>query len=199
MRNIVKKGYNEGNYENFYGRKSKKIDNLEKSLLNELILRIKGNKILDLGCGTGLPYSYFFVKKGFDLTGIDISERHIKLAKKNVKNANFILGDFFSNKIKGKYDAIFSAYAIFHIPRNEHLKLFKKMYSLLKKDGLILISLAVESMKCSVNPDFCGSKMVWSSFNINKNKKLIKEAGFNIINVLEDYRTEKHMWILAKK
>lgn len=199
MRNIVKKGYDEGNYDICFSRNSKKIDHLEKGLFNELISRIKGKKILDLGCGTGFPYSYFFVNKGFDLTGIDISEKHIKLAKKNIKNVNFILGDFFSNKINNKYDAIISCHAIFHIPRNEHLKLFKKIYSLLKKEGLILISLATESFKYSVNENFCGSRMVWSSFNLNKNKKLIKEAGFNIINILEDYRTEKHMWVLAKK
>lgn len=200
MRELVRKGYNEGSYEEKYSRKNMNMDELEKFLCNEIIKRTeKEAKILDLGCGTGLPYNKYFVKKGFKLTGVDISERHISLAKKNVKTAKYIVGDFFTDKIKGKYDAITSFYAIFHIPREEHFKLFKRIHGLLKKGGHILITLATDSMKKDINPDFAGAPMAWSSYGIDKNKKLIKDAGFEIIVMAEDYRTERHMWILARK
>lgn len=200
MRDLVKQGYDTGEYEVKYARTNSVPENFAKSLCDELISQLKPNsKILDLGCGVGLPFDKYFSKKGFSVTGIDISERHVELAKKNNKNAKYIVGDFFSKEIKGKFDAIISLYAIFHIPRTEHKQLFQHIHSLLKKDGSILLNLTTESIKYDVNPNFVGAPMAWSSYTPNKNKKLIKEAGFEIIIAAEDYRTEKELWILAKK
>ena len=200
MRRLVRQGYNDGNYEKFYGREKNKLDPFDKLMCNELISRLKKNsKILDLGCGVGLPHDKYFVDNKIALTGIDISEKHIALAKKNVKNAKYLVGDFFSKDVSGKFDAIVSYFAIFHIPREEHLRLFKRINSLLNRDGYILVTLGAEEMKCDVNPDFVGAPMAWSSYSVGKNKRLVQEAGFNIIMAVEDYRTEKHLWILAEK
>jgi SAM-dependent methyltransferase len=200
MRKLVREGYNEGSYEKVYKREDKKLDPFDKLMCDELISRLpKNSKILDLGCGTGLPYDKYFIDNNMDLTGIDISEKHINLAKKNVKNTKYLVGDFFSEDIKGKFDAIISFFAIFHIPRTEHKKLLKRINSLLQKRGYILITLGAEDMKCDVNSDFVGAPMAWSSYSVEKNKQLIRDAGFEIIMASEDYRTEKHLWIFAKK
>ncbi len=197
MRNLVKQGYNSGKFYETYTRT--KLDPLERAMFSEFFSRIKGNKILDFGCGNGIPYDRFLVNQGFNLTGIDISEKHILSARKKV-NATFILGDFSEYKFKEKYDAIVSFFAIFHIPRTEHKSLLKKMHSLLKKNGLILITLGASDMKCDVE-NFVGSKMAWSSYSIEKNKKLVEACGFEIIFSLDDnrYENERHLWILAKK
>lgn len=200
MRDLVKSGYNEGNYDDIYSRKNMNLEPFEKFTCDELSSRLKTKaKILDLGCGVGLPYDAYFIKNGFSVTGVDISERHIELAKKNVKLGKFFVGDFFTNQVKGKFDAIVSFYAIFHIPRNEHEKLLKRICSLLNKNGYILITLGTDSMKCDVDKDFVGAPMAWSSYSVEKNKKLIRDVGFDIILAAEDYRTERHLWILAKK
>jgi cyclopropane fatty-acyl-phospholipid synthase-like methyltransferase len=200
MRKLVRQGYNTGNYEKFYNRENNKLELFDKLMSDELISRLnKNSKILDMGCGIGLPHDKYFADNKFKITGIDISEKHISLAKNNVKNAEYLVGDFFSKEVKGKYDAIVSFFAIFHIPRTEHKKLFKKINSLLNKGGYILITLGAEEMKCDINPDFVGAPMAWSSYSVEKNKKLIQESGFKIIMAVEDYRTERHLWILAKK
>ncbi|MGM5484658.1 MAG: class I SAM-dependent methyltransferase [Nanobdellota archaeon] len=200
MRRLVAEGYNKGNYDEVYGRKDDVPGSFQKLMCDELIARTTGNfSILGLGCGTGLPFDAYFTNKGFSVTGLDISEKHIRKARKNVSSAEFILGDFFSKKIKGKFDAIVSFYSIFHIPREEHKSLFRHMHSLLKKNGYILITLGAESMKCDVSEDFAGSRMAWSSYSVQWNKKLIREAGFELIMAVEDHREESHLWILARK
>ena len=50
----------------------------------------KSLKILDVGCGTG-RHSVELAKRGFDITGIDLSESQLRLAKEkaaadNLKN-----------------------------------------------------------------------------------------------------------------
>ncbi|MFT4311284.1 MAG: SAM-dependent methyltransferase [Candidatus Woesearchaeota archaeon] len=200
MREIVRSGYNKGQYDTTYARKTDIPEDFEKALCDELIKRTKpGNKLLDLGCGVGLPHDKYFIKHGLDVTGIDISEKHIEKARENVKEAKYFVGDFFSEDIEAKYDAIVSFYAIFHIPREEHQKLLERIHSLLNDKGIILITLGVEDMGMDTEDDFAGAKMAWSSYDSNKNKELVRKAGFEILIASEDLREEKHLWILAKK
>ena len=200
MRELVKSGYDTGQYAKSYGRVSRVPEPFEKSLCDQLLSRLKPQaKILDLGCGVGLPFDAYFVNNGFKLTGVDISSNHISQAKKNVKKADFILGDFFTKDVKGKFDAIVSFFAIFHIPRTQHQALFEHIHSLLKKNGLILLSVSIDSTKFSVNKNFAGAPMAWSSFGLSKTLRLISQAGFQILICAHDYRSERHAWVLAKK
>lgn len=47
---------------------------------------IKPCKVLDVACGEGF-YSIYLAKKGFDVMGIDLSEKAIEYAKENAKKA----------------------------------------------------------------------------------------------------------------
>ncbi len=47
-------------------------------------------KVLDLGCGTGLPYARCLVEKRFDVLGVDLSEEMVKVASMNVPEASFV-------------------------------------------------------------------------------------------------------------
>jgi len=205
MRKIVEKGYEEGNYEKTY-RLDDKIEKytIEKKNLDKLInLLRKGAKILDLGCGPGIPYDKYLVKNGFKIMGVDISQKHIDMARKNVPEGEFIKGDISKIDFDEKsFDAIISLYSIFHIPKEEHRGLFLKIYEILKDDGLILVTMGTELSEKEEIEDFIGSKMVWSSYSMEENIKLIKQCGFEIIHQEEEGKKgdeEHHLWILAKK
>lgn len=65
-------------------------DSEDVHLLDELTTRLPaGAKVLDAGCGAGIPISQMLSGK-FEVTGVDFSEAQIELAKKNVPNATFI-------------------------------------------------------------------------------------------------------------
>jgi SAM-dependent methyltransferase len=48
-----------------------------------------GARVLDVGCGTGLPTARRLVDAGFKVTGIDISEGMLQLSRQNVPEATF--------------------------------------------------------------------------------------------------------------
>ncbi|AWR98889.1 class I SAM-dependent methyltransferase [Metallosphaera hakonensis] len=61
--------------------------------VNELSSRFNlGRKVLDVPCGIG-RVSYYLAQEKFDVTGLDISERMLDMAKKNVPSAKFLKGD----------------------------------------------------------------------------------------------------------
>ncbi|MFW9994221.1 MAG: class I SAM-dependent methyltransferase [Candidatus Odinarchaeota archaeon] len=200
MREIVEKGYEEGDYQSYY-RLTSKLTRREKRFFTKLIDLIpEGGTILDLGSGTGIPYDRFLVKRGFKVTGIDISSKHVKMARENVLGANYIKGDFTRIDLPiGIYDAVVSFYAVFHVPRNEHAELFKRIHAVLRDRGIIIVTMGVYDEELTIN-DFIGSTMAWSSFPADKNLRIIEEAGFKLLLVEEQQeKDEHHLWVLARK
>ena len=70
------------------------------------------SSILDLACGKG-RHSIFLNKKGFDITGVDLSEQSIKYAKQFENNRlKFAVHDMRDN-IDTKFDAVFNLFTSF--------------------------------------------------------------------------------------
>jgi SAM-dependent methyltransferase len=82
-------------YDDWYaGRRGAMYDRLEKKLIADLLpAKAEGKKLLEVGCGTG-HWSRFFSEYGFDVTGLDTSERMINAAlQKNIANVSFLKAD----------------------------------------------------------------------------------------------------------
>ena len=69
-------------------------DRLEKKAVSRYLRQnTQGKKLLEVGCGTG-HWSRFFSDCGFEVTGVDVSERMIKIAQsKNIQNGSFQVAD----------------------------------------------------------------------------------------------------------
>ena len=201
MREKVRQGYEAGDYEGQY-RNNRGIRPEEEELFDKLFEKIpEKGEVVDLGCGTGEPFDRFLVDQGYDVTGVDLVEKHIYAARKHVPEAHFFQGDFFDVKAeKGKFDAVVSFYAIFHVPREEHSDLFEHINNLLREDGTILVTLGGSEMDEHQNEDWADSEMVWSSYSQEKNLELIENAGFDIVETYEEESDEEHhLWVLAEK
>lgn len=157
------------------------------------------SQILDVGCGAGIPIDEYLVGKGHNVTGVDISERQIELAKINVPKATYLIGDMSEMNFQhNSFDAIVSFYAIFHIPREEHPDLFKKIHALLKVEGIFLATLGYEEWEGS--EEFHGVTMHWSHYGKDKNLALVKQAGFDVVQAeVDESGGERHLVVLARK
>jgi ubiquinone/menaquinone biosynthesis C-methylase UbiE len=155
--------------------------------------------ILDAGSGVGLPVSQYLVKKGFNVTGIDISNKMVELAKQNVPEATFfqkniITLDFPDNS----FDGIICVYTLWHIPRINHSLIISNFHRMLKNNGILVINTGIyESEGMS---EFFGEPMLCSSNSPINTLAFVKEAGFNILfeGVLKR-GGEVQYWIFAKK
>ena len=121
------------------------------------------------------------------------------MARENVPEASFFQGDFFEKDFdKDSFDAIVSFFAIFHIPREEHERLFQKISKWVREDGAVLLTLGPEEMD-EHRGEIGGEEMLWSSYSPEKNLELLKKSGFKILETYtEDYREETHFWVLAE-
>ena len=78
----------------FQTREGKLYDRFEKDTIRKYLPpAIPGKQLLDVGCGTG-HWSKFFSEYGYTVTGIDVSEAMIEIARaKQVKEIEYVIGD----------------------------------------------------------------------------------------------------------
>jgi len=168
--------------------------------LEKFIKLLRPNsKVLDVGCGAGIPVTRFLVDTGFEVTGIDISSKMIDLAMNHVPEASFFKQDMTSMTFSdGSFDGIVSFYSIFHVPREKHFFIFRNFFRILKKGGVTLFSLG--STSGEETADYFGADMFWSHYDPEESIKLVQKAGFDIIyDEILERGGEKHYWIIAKK
>jgi len=179
FKETVKAGYNK--IANRY-LAERTIDSEDVCLLDDFVeLLAPHAKVLDAGCGAGIPISRLLAER-FDVTGVDFSEAQIELAKKNVPAAKFICKDMTRlNFPEATFDGICSYYAIIHIPREEHQSLLSNLYKMLNTGGIALLCLGAENLTDDIDEDYLGTRMYWSHYDSETYIKVLKECGFAII------------------
>lgn len=97
-----------------------------------------GSRILDLGCGCGIP-AVRDLSAQHDVTGVDISPVQVERARSLVPSADFICEDMTRIGFPpGTFDAVVSLYAIIHVPLEEQPALFRNISTWLKQGGWLL-------------------------------------------------------------
>lgn len=98
---------------------------------------LRGNKILDLGCGSG-DHALYFKENGFDVTCIDISENMIELCKQKGLNAEVM--DIESLKFEdSEFDGIWAVTSLLHVPKNKIADVVRSLSRVLKDKGILYV------------------------------------------------------------
>src|SRR5687767_10527397 len=96
--------------------------------------------VLDVGCGGGTKSKYL-IGKGLKVVGIDIAEKMIEIAKREVPQGEFMAMNLTdADKLEYLFDGIFMQAVLLHMPKKDALPILEKMVSKLKKDGYLYIA-----------------------------------------------------------
>ena len=171
--------------------------------LNELTARLPAHaRVLDLGCGAGLPVARELAARGFAVVGVDGSARQVEMARRNVAGAEFIQADLTTVDLSpAAFDAVAAFYSITHVPRDEHPALLQRIATWLKPGGLFVASMGAEPLR-----DHCeqwlGTRMFFSHYGADENAVLVRAAGFTIEQaevVAQDNEDASFLWIIARR
>lgn len=173
-------------------------------LLAELAQRLpKGAKVLDAGCGAGVPVTRVLARR-FDVTGVDFSEAQISLARQNVPEARFLCQDISQLDFPdGAFDAIVSYYAIIHIPRKLHRPLLQNFWRMLRPGGWALLCLGANDLPEALG-ELMGARMYWSHYDADTYLDMLSECGFavewhRLVPDSLDDSGAVHLFVLAQK
>lgn len=97
----------------------------------------EGVKVLDVASGTGVLFPDY-IKRGAQVTGIDISGEMAEKAKAKFPDIEFIVADAEEYSFSGKYDAVMIYNAFPHFPDPE--RLIKNLSQVLTAGGRLTIA-----------------------------------------------------------
>ena len=118
---------------------------LEMPATLKLLRNVKGKRILDMGCGSGI-YAKLLTKKGAKVKGFDISKEMIKIAKKENSKLDLRVGSGYKIPFNEKFDIVLSSLVMHYF--KDWNKVFKQVKKVLKKDGIFVFSTGNPIMEC---------------------------------------------------
>jgi len=180
---------------------------LEMPATFKLLGNVKGKKILDLGCGSGI-YAKILTRKGAVVKGFDISPEMIKIARKENPKLDLRLGSGYKIPFKEKFDVVLASLVIHY---------FSDLDKVFKQDGIFIFSTGNPVAECRKKVKWKGKEFrvfdnyfrnrkiygTWNNIKIGKVKvfsyhftyeiliKAIIKNGFEIMDYIDCYPIKK--------
>ena len=175
-----------------------RIKYIKKNIIDNFQLENKskplsGINILDVGCGGGL-LSEPMSRLGANVTGIDASDKNIKIAKLHSKKSKLKINYYCSSpeklRIKKKFDVILNMEIVEHV---EDVDFFLKSCSkLLKKNGLMFVATINKTLKSYIFA-IVGAEYVlrWLPIGTHEWEKFVKPEDLKKILIKYDLSLNK--------
>jgi len=188
----------EGKFKPLHKFNPTRIKYIKENIIKNFKLKSKfrplsGINILDIGCGGGL-LSEPMSKMGANVTGIDASDKNIKIAKlhskKNKLKINYLCSSPEKFKVKKKFDVILNMEIVEHV---EDIDFFLKSCSkLLKKNGLMFVATINKTLKSYVFA-IVGAEYVlrWLPIGTHEWEKFVKPEDLKKILMKYDLSLNK--------
>ena len=188
----------EGKFKPLHKFNPTRIKYIKENIIHNFKLKNKfrplsGINILDIGCGGGL-LSEPMSRMGANVTGIDASDKNIKIAKlhskKNKLKINYLCSSPEKLKISKKFDVILNMEIVEHV---EDVDFFLKSCSkLLKKNGLMFVATINKTLKSYVFA-IVGAEYVlrWLPIGTHEWEKFVKPQDLKEILIKNNLSLKK--------
>lgn len=180
--------------------KNKSRTLFEKPWLDKVINCLKPQaKILDLGCGTGVPIGKYFKENNFGVTGVDSSSEMLKLARKHDPSGRFINSDMREISLNEKFDAIIAWHSFFHLSQDEQRKMFIIFARHLNDNGILIFTSGEEDGE--VWGENGGQMLYHASLSQGEYKSLLKKHGFHLLEykIMDPECGDASIWLAEYK
>jgi SAM-dependent methyltransferase len=162
----------------------------------------KGGRVLDLGCGAGIPVARDLAALGHSVLGVDGSAQQIVRARRNVPEAAFIQADMCEVEFEtASFDAVGAFYSITHIPAAQQGHLISRIAFWLKPGGTLVASFGAGEAGEWIG-EWLGTNMFFGNSGEEATLKCLQDTGLNVRRCLverQDNEDAAFLWIEAAK
>jgi SAM-dependent methyltransferase len=180
----------------------------QKHSVDALLTRLPATaRVLDVGCGTGLPTAHQLAAVGCEVTGIDISPVMVELARRNVPQATFLRRDALTvDAALGRFDAVVAFFSLLMLTRSQITQTLTQLRAALRPGGWLAIGM-VEADVDDVELPFIGQLIRVTGWPREQLRQVVRDAGFAVDT--EDVHSyappvpeappEVHVFLLARR
>lgn len=148
--------------------------------------------VVDLGCGPG-NVSKVLIEQNpdYQITGIDLSEAMVRLAKRNVPEGNFHTGDLRSLDLGRSFDIAMASFCIVHLADAEVEAFIKNLSHIVKPGGYLYLSFMEGRGQQFETTSFSEHEIFFNYFQREMIDGLLHSCGFEICEILEQNYDEQ--------
>jgi SAM-dependent methyltransferase len=141
-------------------------------------------RVLDLGCGSGLPTARQLVDAGLDVVGVDESSVMLELAEQQAPGGQYLRRDMRDVADLGEFDAVVAFFAFIMLPRRDILPLLTQLHGQLRGPKLLQVAMVLGDFdEFPIN--FMGVPATATAYPPDELARLVERAGFAILEVNE--------------
>jgi len=119
-----------------------------------------GGRVLDLGCGAGIPATHQLTGHGLQVIGVDFSAVQLARARRLVPAASLVQADMTALHLQAaSLDAVVSLYALIHVPLTDQRHLFPRIREWLRPGGYLLA--ITGARRWTGTEPYLGADMFW--------------------------------------
>jgi SAM-dependent methyltransferase len=139
-------------------------------------------RVLDAGCGCGVPVARDLAAAGCRVTGVDVSEVQIARARRLVPAAEFLRADLTELDFPpASFDAVVALYSIIHVPLDAQPAVLASFARWLVPGGTLLMTAGARAWTGTETGWLGGSAtMWWSHADTATYRDWLGAAGFRI-------------------
>ncbi len=127
----------------------------------ELAGRLRpGARVVDLGCGAGIPATRELASYGLQVLGVDFSAVQLRRARRLVPAAQLVQADMAALQLRpASADAVVAFYSLIHVPVTDQQALFPRIRGWLRPGGYFLA--IVGAGRWTGTETYLGADMFW--------------------------------------
>jgi SAM-dependent methyltransferase len=154
-----------------------------------------GGHVLDIGCGHGTPVVATLLARGFEVTGIDLSEGMLTRARAKYPAAHFSNRTAAELTEEDGYDGVCAFFSLLHTDPIELRVAFDRIRRALKPGGYLLIGSLISDLSARLAPMYrFKGQWVWGNeFSLEELQTALAECNrFTIVRVTEEIQDLKN-------
>ncbi len=160
----------------------------ELNVLFDLFCSLLSEKslVLDIGSGTGLSYAKLLIERGFSVLGIDIAPQMLKVAQRNVPQAEFKELSMTELNYENMFDGAVSSFSMLLLSPLQFKDVASRIAQALKEGGILYLSL---NEPWGEDPDehtiieILGEKMYSRGYFIEEVIDIFTPLGMNLLKM----------------
>jgi SAM-dependent methyltransferase len=141
-----------------------------------------GSRVLDIGCGNGVPVARDLATAGHRVTGVNLSDVQIERARRLVPDAAFVRADITELSFSpASFDAVAAFYSLIHLPLETQPQLLRSVADWLAPGGLLVL-IAGWTAWTGSEDEWLGGDTTrwWSHADVETYDRWLTEAGFAV-------------------